>query len=87
VGCCLLCKSRIDGWSKTGRDGEGETFSVCDPCWEADRSGLVIVPGPVTVTARCDECLELMNPRELVVRRALEGVMNFSPYAIVSSHG
>ena len=67
-----MCKSRIDGWSKTGRDAEGETFPVCDSCWEADRSGLVIVAGPVNVTARCDECLELMNPRKLVVRRALK---------------
>lgn len=68
---CPLCGSRLDKWSKTVRDGEGETFPVCDPCWVADRSGLMIVPGPVTVTARCDGCLELMNPRELAVRRAL----------------
>jgi hypothetical protein len=47
------------------RDEEDETFPDCDPCWEADRRGLVIVPGPTTVTVRCDECLELMSPREI----------------------
>ena len=53
------------------RDWEGHTFPACDPSWLANRDGLVIVPGPVTVTGRCDECLEFMNPRELAVRRAL----------------
>ena len=67
---CRLCGGG-DRWIKTVRDGEGDTFPACDPCWLANRDGLVIVPGPVTVTARCDECLEFMNPRELAVRRAL----------------
>lgn len=62
---CPLCGVGIDRWSKTVRDGEGETFPVCDWCWEADRSGLVIVPGPVVVAARCDSCGHYINPREI----------------------
>ena len=67
---CHLCGGG-DRWIKTVRDGEGGTFPACDPCWLANRDGLVIVPGPFTVTARCDECDGFMNPRELAVRRAL----------------
>lgn len=62
---------RRDRWIKTVRNGEGDTFPACDPCWLANRDGMVIVPGPITVTARCDECLTFMNPRELAVRRGL----------------
>jgi hypothetical protein len=66
VSCCPLCAARIDRWSKTVRDGEGKTFPVCDACWEADRSGLVIVPGPIVVWGKCLSCGEWKNPRDLV---------------------
>ena len=59
---CALC-SEGDGWLKTVRDGEGDVFPICDPCWEADRSGLVIVPGLFTVTAKCIRCGCFGNPR------------------------
>ena len=51
---CPLCGARIDGWCKTVRDREG------------DRSGLVIVPGPVVVWGKCLLCGSWENPRELV---------------------
>jgi hypothetical protein len=63
---CPLCEALIDGWSKTVRDREGDAFPVCSPCWDSDRSGLVLVPGPNTVWARCDLCQEFVNPREIV---------------------
>jgi hypothetical protein len=61
---CVLCGGG-DQWDKTVRDGEGDTFPICDWCWQADRSGLVIVPGPVVVAARCDRCGGYFNPREI----------------------
>ncbi len=68
---CRLCGGG-DRWIKTVRDGEGRTFPACDDCYlAADSGSLVIVPGPMSVTARCDECDGFMNPRELAVRRAL----------------
>ncbi len=67
---CCLCGG--DEWIKTVRDGEGRTFPVCDPCYLAsDPDPLVIVPGPISVTGRCDRCDRFLNPRELAVRRAL----------------
>jgi hypothetical protein len=66
VSRCPLCGSPIDPWTKTARDREGQTFPVCDPCWESDRSGLVIVPGPVVVWGKCLTCGEWKNPRCLV---------------------
>lgn len=62
---CPLYELRIDKWSKTVKVGEGETFPVCDVCWKTDRSGLVLITGPRSVTGRCVECLEYVNPREL----------------------
>jgi hypothetical protein len=40
-------------WIKTVRDGEGQTFPACDPCYDANSSRLVIVPGVATVAGRC----------------------------------
>jgi hypothetical protein len=62
-----------DTWPQSGRCWiVMETLPVCDPWWGADWSGLVVIPGDVIVTACCDECLELINLRELAVRWALE---------------
>ncbi len=58
---------------KMVRDGEGNTFPACDPCWLANRDGLVIVPGPVTVTAHCDECLEFIYEPARACRAACSG--------------
>ncbi len=70
MACCLFGGG--DSWIKTVRDGEGNTFPACDPCWlAADPGSLVIVPGHTSVTGRCDVCDEFLNPRELAVRRAL----------------
>jgi hypothetical protein len=46
------------------RAGEGEPFPACDPCYEANREGLMIVPGLEIVSARCNSCGEWGNPRE-----------------------
>jgi len=68
---CRLCGGG-DQWIKTVRDGAGDTFSACDPCYLAsDPDSLVIVPGPMSVTGRCDECDRFLNPRELVAIRGL----------------
>lgn len=54
------------------RRGGQDLPRLCDPCWlAADPGSLVIVPGPISVTGRCDRCDEFVNPRELAVRRAL----------------
>ena len=69
---CRLCGGG-DRWIKTVRPryGGASAFPVCDPCYALLARRVWIVPGSVTVTARCDECDEFMNPRELAVRRAL----------------
>jgi hypothetical protein len=53
------------------RSGGASPFPVCDACYPALARWVWIVPGPFTVTARCDECDRFLNPRELAVRRAL----------------
>ncbi len=49
---------------------DGSRVRVCDPCWEARRSELVIVPGDHLVTARCDRCGAYGNPRDYSSLRA-----------------
>jgi transcription elongation factor Elf1 len=54
-----------DRWIKTCRVKDGSLLRVCDPCYEALSQWLVIVPGDVVVTARCDQCGAYFNPREM----------------------
>ena len=55
-----------DAALKTGRWRGGERrFVLCNPCWEPLPGTLWVVPGPFTVTARCDQCGGYLNPREL----------------------
>lgn len=61
---CRFCGGG-DQWIKTVRDGEGQTFLSCDPCYAANRDDLVIVPGMATVAGRCDGCGRYFNPRDL----------------------
>ena len=63
VGWCHSCGGG-DRWIKTCRTEDGSRVRVCDPCWEAGRSELVIVPGDHLVTARCNGCGLYANPRE-----------------------
>jgi len=62
-----------EGWFKTVicRDDRDRGGVLCDACWLHLADRLWIVAGPVTVTARCDECDGFMNPRELVAIRGL----------------
>ncbi len=62
VGWCASCGGG-DRWIKTCRAPDDSRLRVCDPCWEARRSELVIVPGDHLVTARCDRCGAYGNPR------------------------
>jgi hypothetical protein len=62
---CSVCGGG-DAWIKTVRDGEGNTFPVCDPCYLVYQAEVVIVPGPIVVWGRCLSCGEWKNPRELV---------------------
>jgi hypothetical protein len=62
---CRLCGGG-DAWIKTCRTLDGEIVHCCDPCYEALRQVLMIVPGPVCVHGKCLSCGEWMNPRELV---------------------
>ena len=63
MGCCFCGGG--DEWIKTCRATDGSRLRVCDPCWEDRRSsGLLIVPGSLVVTARCDGCGVYANPRE-----------------------
>jgi len=48
------------------RSGGASPFQLCDGCYPALRRWVWIIPGHVTVTARCDACLEFVNPREIV---------------------
>jgi hypothetical protein len=61
---CRFCGGG-DRWIKTVRDGEGDAFPICDPCYLVYRAELVIVPGPVVVWGKCLSCGEWVNPREL----------------------
>ena len=52
------------------KNGSGFKFVLCDQCLDAPlRSYVWIVPGPFSVTARCDGCGRYVNPRELVTSR------------------
>ncbi len=65
---CRFCGGG-DRWIKTCRTKGGARIRVCDPCWEARASELVIVPGDRVVTARCDGCGVYGNPREFAEYR------------------
>jgi hypothetical protein len=52
---CVDCGGG-DRWIKTCLTPDGSRIRVCDPCYEACASELVIVPGDVVVTARCNGC-------------------------------
>jgi hypothetical protein len=69
---CRLCGGG-DRWLKTvrPRSGGASPFTVCDPCYALLAQRVWIIPGPISVTGRCDQCDEFVNPRELAVRRAL----------------
>jgi hypothetical protein len=69
VGWCAFCGGG-DRWIKTCRAPDGSRIRVCDPCWEAHTSELVIVPGDHLVTARCDRCGGYGNPRDFAGLRA-----------------
>jgi hypothetical protein len=60
---CELCGKEAM-WIKTCLTTEGSRLLACDPCYEENASILVIVPGDITVTARCDHCWRYGNPRE-----------------------
>jgi hypothetical protein len=62
---CELCGGG-DEWIKTCRTPEGSRLVVCDPCYEENSLVLVIVPGDISVTARCDSCWRYGNPRDFV---------------------
>ena len=53
-------------WIKTCLTPDGSRLLVCDECYEENASVLVIVPGDITVTARCDQCWCYGNPRDFV---------------------
>jgi len=57
-------KHRAPGW-----DWWSHAFRICDPCYEDRSSELVIVPGSITVAARCDRCGHWSNPREMAELR------------------
>jgi hypothetical protein len=61
---CGVCGGG-DAWIKTVRDGEGNTFPICNDCYESASTALVIVPGPVVVWGKCLSCGEWKNPRDL----------------------
>ena len=60
---CAFCGGG-DRWIKTCRTTEGSRIRVCDPCYGARASELVIVPGDWIVTARCDRCGVYGNARD-----------------------
>jgi hypothetical protein len=62
---CAFCGGG-DKWIKTCLTADDSRIRVCDPCYEASVSELVIVPGAWIVTARCDRCGVYGNPREFV---------------------
>ena len=66
---CELCGGG-DRWIKTCRSQDGSRVRVCDPCWEARRCELVIVPGDHLVTARCERRGVYGNPRHFAGLRA-----------------
>jgi hypothetical protein len=61
---CVFC-GEGDKWIKTCRIPDGFRLRICDPCYEVLQSWLVIVPGDVVVTARCEGCGRYFNPREM----------------------
>jgi hypothetical protein len=65
---CVFCDGG-DRWIKTCLASDGARIRVCDPCWEARVSELLIVPGDDVVTARCDRCGCYGNPREFTQSR------------------
>ncbi len=69
MGWCAYCGGG-DRWIKTCRAQDGSRVRVCDPCWEARRSELVIVPGDHLVMVRCDRCGAYGNPRDFSELRA-----------------
>ena len=60
---CYFCGGG-DRWIKTCRTRDGYRIRVCDPCYGARASELVIVAGDWIVTARCDRCGAYGNPRD-----------------------
>jgi hypothetical protein len=60
---CAFCGGG-DRWIKTCLTADGSRMRVCDPCYGARASELVIVPGDWIVTARCDSCGTYGNPRD-----------------------
>ena len=69
MGWCALCGGG-DRWIKTCRAPDGSRVRVCDPCWEARKAELVVVPGDHLVTARCDRCGAYGSPRHFAELRA-----------------
>jgi hypothetical protein len=59
---CAFC-GEGDRWIKTCRVKDGSLLRVCDPCYEALSQWLVIVPGDVVVTARCDGVRCVFQPQ------------------------
>jgi hypothetical protein len=62
VSGCFACGGG-DRWIKTCRLASGERVRVCDPCHEALRINMTIVPGTLCVTAKCRSCGAYGNPR------------------------
>ena len=60
---CAFCGGG-DRWIKTCLTVDRSRIRVCEPCWEARVSEMVIGPGDGVVTARCDLCGCYDNPRE-----------------------
>jgi hypothetical protein len=58
-----------EGASGAGLGVVAPSFRCCDPCYEARRSELLIVPSHAVVAARCDECQHWFNPREMTELR------------------
>jgi hypothetical protein len=61
---CITKEHRALGW-----EWWPQSFRCCDPCYEARRSELLIVPSHAVVAARCDECQHWFNPREMTELR------------------
>ncbi len=60
---CELCREG-DLWIKTCRTPSGTLIKICDLCYAEHATELIIVPGDMVVTARCDGCGHYGNPRE-----------------------
>jgi len=60
---CELCGGG-DAWIKNCLTPEGSRLMVCDSCHAEHAAELILVPGRLVVTARCDSCGAYGNPRE-----------------------